>query len=70
MKGANGQQLDAHFITVDACTLLHDFINNPANATAVFHWAACRVVFNTIGQKVDPVSGTWLDWDEDTQTWV
>ena len=70
MKGANGQQLDARFITVDACTRLHDFINNPANATAVLHWAACRVVFNNLGQKEDPVSGTWLDWDDVTHTWV
>lgn len=68
-QGTGGKQLDARFITVDADTRLSSFINDPANATAVFHWAACRVVFNRRGQMWSETAGRWMTYNHTTQSW-
>lgn len=70
MKGTGGKQLDARFITVDADTRLSSFINDPGNATAVFHWAACRVVFNRYGQMWDDNAGRWMTYNHTTHSWA
>lgn len=70
MEGTGGLQLDARFVTVDANTRLSQFVNDPANATAVFHWAACRVVYNRTGQKFDDVAGRWMTYNHTTKSWT
>ncbi len=67
MQGKNGNQLDGRFVTVDANTLLDTFINDPCNATAVFHWAACRVVFNNLGQKFN--GRIYQNYNYTTKSW-
>jgi hypothetical protein len=58
--GGNGDQ---HFETVTQNTKLSTFLANPKYASATFHWAACRVVFNEIGQLECPSHGGWEDFN-------
>ena len=69
MQGTSGNQLVARFITVNSNTLLSQFINAPGNATAVFHWAACRVVFSKYGELWDRDANRWKTWDHGTNSW-
>lgn len=50
---------DAQFITVDNDTLISTFINDARYSTAIFHFAACRVVTNNAGEIWCPTHNTW-----------
>ncbi|MEZ6133157.1 MAG: hypothetical protein R3C59_31200 [Planctomycetaceae bacterium] len=59
LKLMNHSVGDAQFITVSSNTPISNFINDSKYATATFHFAACRVVFNARGDLWCPVDNAW-----------
>jgi hypothetical protein len=57
-----GGNADQEFITVNSDTRLSHFLRNPKYSAATFHWAACRVVFNSAGKVECPVHNTWEEF--------
>jgi hypothetical protein len=59
----NHSAYDRTFVTVQSDTLLSHFINQEGYESAVFHWAACRVVFDKTNAPWDPVANRWKTWN-------
>lgn len=62
LKLLNHSKGDVQFVTVTSDTRLSAIINKPEYASAIFHWAACRVVFNASGQVACPTHNGWENY--------
>lgn len=58
----NHSKNDVHFVTVNSDTRVSTFLNKAEYASAIFHWAACRVVFNSAGKVACPTHNGWEDY--------
>lgn len=63
LKLLNHKVGDRYFETVTSNTRLSVFLNKPEYASATFHWAACRVVFNPQGKVWCPTHRRWETFD-------
>lgn len=66
----NHSKHDTTFITVTTATPLSTFLAKPEYRNAVFHWAACRVLFDASGNLWDASMRRWKRWDSARRLWV
>ena len=65
----NHSKFDTEFITVNRPTRLSSLIRRPEYVNAIFHWAACRVIFSEQGYKWNPGTRRWEYFDHSSRTW-